>query len=347
MKVSAVKVTLTESDVLSIIHDYLEIEGLKIENIEIKELIIVKGTYKKKITIPFEAKIGLGNIYGNIVNAKLFNINVSKIGILRCIRNLALKKVLSDFSEYGVNVDKDTVSINLDLISKFVPYLYFKLKKITVLNGIIEAEVEEVVYDENKKIPVISKNCEPSPNPMQDGYSKVRNKILEKVPDKYENVVKYVMLVPDVTALLWRLFKDKRVKIKVKMMAAGVVAYLANPIDILPDFIPLIGKIDDVAIAFFGLNAIINEVPEEIILENWQGDEDIILITKEAVSYISNIVGAQNVGKLLHVIKNIFKKQEKNVRQIQIKQLQARGEKQYNNTFEEERAVNEKDNNIH
>jgi len=105
-----------------------------------------------------------------------------------------------------------------------------------------------------------------------------------------------------------RLFKDKRVKLDVKIKVAGILAYLASPIDIMPDFIPMVGKVDDVAIAFFGLNSIINEIPEEIILQNWQGKENIIVTVREAVNYISVAVGSENVSKLLHALGKVLKR---------------------------------------
>lgn len=116
------------------------------------------------------------------------------------------------------------------------------------------------------------------------------------------------MFIPDITILLWRLLKDKRVEGKIKIMIAGAVAYLASPIDILPDFIPFIGQIDDVVIVFFILNCIINEIPQKIILENWEGRENILLLSKQAVTNMSKIIGKQNVSSLLSSIKNIFKK---------------------------------------
>lgn len=320
MKVSEVRVVLTEQDILSIIDDYLNIEGLAVEDIRIKEFITIKGSYKKKITIPFEVKIGLGNICGNIINIKMLNFAISKIGIFSGIRNIALKKILSEFKEYGINVDKDIVTLDLHSASKLVPYFYFKLNSIRVINGALEVQAQNVVYSEKKPIVSMRKSFEPSPSTERDAYSRVREKVVHKVPDKYERVIQYAMIVPDILALLWRIFRDKRVKIKVKIMVAGIIAYLASPIDILPDFIPLVGKIDDVAIAFFGLNAIINEVPEEIILQNWQGEENIILLTKEAVSHISRLVGSQNVGTLMSFMKKVFKKGEENVEKSEEKQ---------------------------
>jgi uncharacterized membrane protein YkvA (DUF1232 family) len=318
MKISNVKAVLTEEDILSIIEDYLSIEGLTIESVEIKEVVTVKGNYKKKIKIPFKAKIGIGNIDNNTLNIKVFSVNILKIGVLSNIKNLLLKKLLSDYDEYGIKVEKDNVSLNLDLISKLVPYFYVKLRKINLMDRSLEVEVTDIVYAENKEIVKITKKIKTN-DKYEDKYSKIRGRIVDRVPDKYEKALQYAMLIPDITALLWRVFKDKRVKIKVKMMVVGVIFYLVSPIDVIPDFIPFIGAIDDIAIAFFGLNAIINEVPEEIILENWTGNENIILITKEAVNYISKVVGSDNVNKLLISIKKVFKAGERKVKEENLK----------------------------
>ena len=56
------------------------------------------------------------------------------------------------------------------------------------------------------------------------------------------------------------------------------------------------------------MNKIINEVPEEIILANWNGKEDIVKIIKEGVAFISKMVGSQNVGKLIEYVKKMSHK---------------------------------------
>ncbi|NLU08418.1 MAG: DUF1232 domain-containing protein [Clostridiales bacterium] len=143
-------------------------------------------------------------------------------------------------------------------------------------------------------------------------YHKFREKILHKVPSKYEKIVEYGMLVPDIVVFLGRLLKDKRVNLKIKIMLAGLIAYLASPIDVLPDFIPFIGKIDDISIVFFALNVILDEIPKEIIIDDWQGKENIVVITKEAVDYITAILGGKNISKILDQIRNIFKFHQSN-----------------------------------
>lgn len=308
MRVTAVKAILSDQDLLGILKEYVVVEGLKFEKIEINELITVYGSYKKGVLIHFKAQVGMGNIVDNTINLKIFNINVMKIGLLKLIKNLALKTSLKDFYDIGIKVHKDTITVNLGTISKLIPYVYFKLNKINIIQDAIEVEVEEVIYAQNKETMKFEKKSKEAKNSFKDKYSNLRDKLEDNIPDKYEKLAEYAMIIPDIVVLFYRLFKDKRVGIKNKLLIGGIITYLASPIDIVPDFIPFIGKIDDIAIAFFGLNVIINELPENIILENWQGEENIILMVKEAVKYISQVVGAKNVNKLIDFIKGFSSK---------------------------------------
>lgn len=313
MKVSAVKALITKEDIFGVIDEYVDIEGLTIKDIIINDIITISGSYKKGIEVPFKAEVGLGNIHENKVNLKLFNVSVAKLGILKGVKNFALKKVLKDFSENGIIVDGDTITVDLNLISKIVPFVYFNLKSINILKDAIEVEVEDVVYAPDKEVKKFKKNKTDKQSYVKkfvDGYSRTRDNIQSNIPEKYKGIVEYAMIVPDVIAMLCRMFRDKRVNLQTKVMIGGAIAYLASPIDILPDFIPFVGKIDDVAIAFFVMNKLINEVPEDVILENWNGREDIITVIKNGVYYISNLVGGKNVEKLVDFIKNLGKKKE-------------------------------------
>ena len=93
---------------------------------------------------------------------------------------------------------------------------------------------------------------------------------------------------------------------KTKLILSGAVAYIVVPTDIIPDKIPFIGKIDELAVAFFALNRIVKDVPIHIILENWQGRNDIILVVKNLIEYITNFTAAQNVETLYEFLEEIL-----------------------------------------
>jgi uncharacterized membrane protein YkvA (DUF1232 family) len=321
MKISAVSITLSSRDLMSMIEDFVEVEGLKIDKIDMGDLLTISGSYRKVINIPFEVKIGFGNVVNNIVNVRIMNVNILKLNILSSIKNLAMKKFLKDMSEYGVTVDGENVAVDLVMIARMVPYIYFKLSSLRIVDKCLVANFEELIYAKNKETVRMEKKApEEAHVKIADRYTEAREKLVENVPDKYQRIFEYALMVPDIITLMYRLFRDKRVKLDVKIKVAAIMAYLASPIDILPDFLPMIGKVDDVAIAFFGLNAIINEIPEEIIIQNWQGKENIIVTAREAVNYISVAVGSENVTKLVHALGKLFKREGRKSRhEIEVK----------------------------
>lgn len=53
--------------------------------------------------------------------------------------------------------------------------------------------------------------------------------------------------------LFWRLLRDRRVPLPAKLVLPGMAAYLLMPIDLIPDFIPLLGQLDDLLVLILGL----------------------------------------------------------------------------------------------
>ena len=70
----------------------------------------------------------------------------------------------------------------------------------------------------------------------------------------------------DVTAL-YLARRDPRVPWYAKLLAGLVVAYALSPIDLIPDFIPVLGLLDDVVIVPFGLWLVFRLLPEGLIEE--------------------------------------------------------------------------------
>lgn len=308
MRLSEVKVSLAGKDILSIIEQFVNVEGLSIKSIKIDELINVEGEYKKGAIIPFSARLGLGSVVNNTINVAIFNVKVGKIGILDGVKKIAMKAFLSELTDIGIKVQGENLNIDMNKLSKIIPYVYFNLKQVEIHNGFIEVQADNVIYTEEKQtISIKHEEIKKRKSPINDKYTKLRKKITNKVPAKYENIVKYSMILPDMIALLYRLFLDKRVEAKTKILVGGILSYLVSPIDILPDFIPFIGQIDDIAVAFYGINSVINDVPHEIILENWQGEENVIDIVRDGVNYISKVAGSDNIVKLVNFIKGFSK----------------------------------------
>ncbi|WP_078549216.1 YkvA family protein [Litchfieldia alkalitelluris] len=67
--------------------------------------------------------------------------------------------------------------------------------------------------------------------------------------------------------VLYLAYKDERVSWYAKIFTACVVAYAVSPIDLIPDFIPILGYLDDIIIVPLGIMFALKLIPSEVILE--------------------------------------------------------------------------------
>lgn len=95
------------------------------------------------------------------------------------------------------------------------------------------------------------------------------------------DIKEYLLLVPRLVKLLWRLARDPRVPARTKATLFLLGGYIASPIDLIPDALPGIGQLDDIAVIAFVLDQMLNRVPEDIVREHWEGDEDILEVVQE------------------------------------------------------------------
>ncbi len=63
----------------------------------------------------------------------------------------------------------------------------------------------------------------------------------------------------------WRLWRDGDVPLGAKAIMPGVLLYLAMPIDIIPDFIPVLGQLDDLVVLGAGLALVLWLTPRQVI----------------------------------------------------------------------------------
>lgn len=85
-----------------------------------------------------------------------------------------------------------------------------------------------------------------------------------------------VFALPDILKLLWNVVRDQRVPKLVRGGLIGIAAYLALPFDIVPDWLPVLGQVDDVVILTVGVRAMLRQVPEPVIREHWTGERRVL-----------------------------------------------------------------------
>ena len=82
-----------------------------------------------------------------------------------------------------------------------------------------------------------------------------------------------VTFIPDCVVLVMRLAREPRVSRRQKLLLLALVGYLALPFDLVPDFIPVAGQLDDAIIVALVLRSIVRSSGEGLIRELWPGPE--------------------------------------------------------------------------
>jgi uncharacterized membrane protein YkvA (DUF1232 family) len=85
-------------------------------------------------------------------------------------------------------------------------------------------------------------------------------------------VMYYVRQLPAYLRLLGGLLVDKRVALFDKLLVGGAIAYIVSPIDLIPDFIPFFGEIDDLFLLVLALQHLVDNAGRRVVLDHWSGD---------------------------------------------------------------------------
>lgn len=139
--------------------------------------------------------------------------------------------------------------------------------------------------------------------PEQRTYDRVRNRVMKtvrgKVPPRLQRAAELLLTLPDFVALIFRLMKDPRVPARAKVKLGLFAAYLASPVDLVPDFIPVVGQLDDLVGAVIVIRDLLSVTPKEVVLAHWSGDEDIIGLIEPVLEVASEVLGRNILRRLL------------------------------------------------
>ncbi len=78
--------------------------------------------------------------------------------------------------------------------------------------------------------------------------------------------------IPNFLRLLYGLITDSRVNAVDKLVVAGAIAYILLPMDIIPDFVPFLGEVDDVFLLILSLQRLIANAGRAVVQAYWPGD---------------------------------------------------------------------------
>ena len=78
------------------------------------------------------------------------------------------------------------------------------------------------------------------------------------------------------TYALYLAYRDPRVPLPARIFAACVVGYAFSPIDLIPDFIPILGYLDDLILVPLGIKLALRMIPENVLLESREKAQELI-----------------------------------------------------------------------
>jgi uncharacterized membrane protein YkvA (DUF1232 family) len=89
--------------------------------------------------------------------------------------------------------------------------------------------------------------------------------------------------IPDCIVLVRRLLGEPRVHRRQKLLLGALVGYLALPFDLVPDFIPVAGHIDDLLVVVLALRVVLRASGSELLREHWPGPESSLAVVQRLV----------------------------------------------------------------
>jgi uncharacterized membrane protein YkvA (DUF1232 family) len=86
----------------------------------------------------------------------------------------------------------------------------------------------------------------------------------------------WVRFIPDCLVLFRRLMSDPRVPPTHKLLVGALLGYLAMPFDLIPDFIPVVGQLDDALVVAAVLRSVLRAAGETPLREHWPGPDTML-----------------------------------------------------------------------
>jgi uncharacterized membrane protein YkvA (DUF1232 family) len=93
------------------------------------------------------------------------------------------------------------------------------------------------------------------------------------VVGRREDARAFATFIPDCIVLVTRLARDPRVPRRRKLLLLALLGYLALPFDLVPDFIPVAGQLDDAVVVALVLRSLIRSGGEPLVRDLWPGPE--------------------------------------------------------------------------
>lgn len=142
----------------------------------------------------------------------------------------------------------------------------------------------------------------PTPQKQQDFYEKLRGKITSYLEShgSASKIAPYLLFAPDLFHLLTKSMLDQRIDGKSKALIGSGILYFIAPVDVIPEgLIGPGGFMDDIIVAAFVVNMLLNKFSPEILEEHWVGDQKLLDALKKISETSDGLLGKLPARSLL------------------------------------------------
>jgi uncharacterized membrane protein YkvA (DUF1232 family) len=110
-----------------------------------------------------------------------------------------------------------------------------------------------------------------------------------------------LLALPRLARMFVSLAADREVPTAAKVVLAALAVYLASPIDLIPDFLPLLGYLDDVILAAVVVDGVLNFIDRPLLLRYWPGTptslDRVAAVARRLARWVPNRIKARIFGR--------------------------------------------------
>jgi uncharacterized membrane protein YkvA (DUF1232 family) len=135
-----------------------------------------------------------------------------------------------------------------------------------------------------------------------DFYQHMRERIRSWIEDHPNfKFTEYLLAAPDLFHLLCRVVVDPELPAGEKAMLVGAIVYFVSPLDFLPEALTGgLGYLDDIVVAAFVLNGLLNKIDADVVRRHWAGKADILVLIQQILKVADKLVGKGLWDRIRH-----------------------------------------------
>lgn len=157
---------------------------------------------------------------------------------------------------------------------------------------------------DHARLPDVSRVTEKRAHRYYDRIRSWIHKAVSSPSSRLGSVADYLLLVPDVFILLWRLARDPRIASKHRMLLGTGIAYYLLPFDLLPEFlIGPAGLLDDLVLGVFVLNTLLADTDESILRDHWSGSTDVLVMIRKVLDKADGLVPSRTLKRIKSILR--------------------------------------------